>query len=97
MTKKRTSLEDVFRPVQAPPSSAPVTRSTTLPLREEKRRPAVKQQTVYLPLPVHEQLRKVAFEEHAKMHDLLIEGLELVFTKRGLPGISELTRTRVRL
>ena len=96
MTKKRTSLEDVFRPAQAPVSSTPVAQPT-LPLPDDKRRPAVKQQTVYLPLPVHEQLRKVAFEEHAKMHDLLIEGLELVFTKRGLPGISELTRTRVRL
>ena len=96
MNKKRTSLEDVFGPAKAPPSSAPVVQST-MPVREDKRRPAVKQQTVYLPLPVHEQLRKVAFEEHAKMHDLLIEGLELVFTKRGLPGISELTRTRVRL
>ena len=96
MNKKRTSLEDVFGPAKAQPSSAPVVEST-LPVREDKRRPAVKQQTVYLPLPVHEQLRKVAFEEHAKMHDLLIEGLELVFTKRGLPGISELTRTRVRL
>lgn len=96
MNKKRTSLEDVFGPAQAPSASAPVVQST-LPVRADKRRPAVKQQTVYLSLPVHEQLRKVAFEEHVKMHDLLIEGLELVFTKRGLPGISELTRTRVRL
>ena len=94
MNKKRTSLEDVFGPAQAPPASVPVVQPIR-PDRNDKRRPDVKQHTVYLPLPVHEQLRRVAFEEHAKMHDLLIEGLELVFAKRGLPGISELTRTRV--
>lgn len=95
MTKKRTSLEDVFRPAQEPALKVPVVQHPQ-PSGEDKRRPAVKQQTVYLPLPVHEQLRQVAFEEHAKMHDLLIEGLDLVFTKRGLRGISELTRTRVQ-
>jgi len=95
MTKKRTSLEDVFRPVQVATAREPEVQHPQSS-REDKRRPAVKQQTVYLPLPVHEQLRKVAFEEHAKMHDLLIEGLDLVFTKRGLPGIAELTRNRVK-
>ena len=33
------------------------------------RRPRVKQQTAYLPLPVYEQVRRLAFEENAKMHD----------------------------
>jgi hypothetical protein len=53
-------------------------------------RPGVRQQTVYLKIPVHEQLRRLAFEERRKMHDHLIEGLDLVFSKKGLPRFSEL-------
>jgi len=57
---------------------------------ESGNRPGVKQQTAYLKLPIYEQLRRLAFEERAKMHDYLIEGLDLVFLKRGLPGVKEL-------
>ncbi len=51
----------------------------------------MKQQTVYLPIKVHEQLRRLAFDERAKMHDYLLEGLDLVFRARGLRSIAELT------
>lgn len=54
------------------------------------KRPNVKQHTAYLPLSVHEQLRKLAFEENRKIHDYLIEGLNRVFADRGLPNIKEL-------
>jgi hypothetical protein len=44
-----------------------------------------------LPDQVHEQLRRLTFEEKGtKMHDYLMEGLDLVFAKRGLPSIGEL-------
>jgi hypothetical protein len=46
---------------------------------------------VYLPVSVHEQLRRLAFDERAKMHDYLLEGLDLVFRARGLRSIAELT------
>ena len=49
------------------------------------------QQAVYLPPAVHDQLRELAFAERAKMHGLLMEGLDLVFRKRGLKSITELT------
>ena len=52
-------------------------------------------QTAYLPKAVHEQLRQLAFEERLKMHDYLIEGLDLVFAKRGLSSIQELMSTRM--
>lgn len=56
------------------------------------KRPHVKQQTAYLPIDIYEQLRKLAFEERKKMHDYLLEGLDLVFKDRGLPSIQELKR-----
>jgi hypothetical protein len=57
----------------------------------ESRRPNVKQHTAYLPLAVHEQLRKLAFEENRKMHDYLVEGLDRVFADRGLPAVKDLS------
>jgi hypothetical protein len=56
------------------------------------RRAHVKQQTVYLPLPVYEQLRRLAFEERTKMHSLLMEGLDRVFRDRGLSSLADLER-----
>lgn len=84
MSRKRTSLDALLAlPEPAPP-----------PAPAAARRPSVKQQTVYLPLPVYEQLRRLAFEERCRMHQLLMEGLERVFRDRGLPGLAELTRQR---
>jgi hypothetical protein len=86
MSRKRTSLDAILTPA---PAALPV------PAREHPPppatlRPGVKQQTVYLPLPVYEQLRRVAFDERVKMHQLLLEGLDRVFRDRGLPGLDEL-------
>jgi hypothetical protein len=49
------------------------------------------QHSVYIPLAAHEQLRKLPFDERGKMHDYLLEGLDLVFRQKGLPSIAELT------
>lgn len=104
--KKRTSLDSVFgiqelpkpapakeRPEKAKPE--PVTpASVDAPGNErggDAKRPAVKQHTAYLPHPVHEQLRKLAFEENRKMHDYLIEGLDRVFADRGLPAVKDIS------
>jgi hypothetical protein len=91
-SRKRTSLEALLRPVEPPP---PTPRPAgSIPAAAARppaatRRP-VRQQTVYLPVPVHEQLRRLAFEERVKMHALLMEGLDRVFRDRGLPGLGEL-------
>ena len=96
-TKKRTSLEAVFGENTTPaPAIEAATAEDTPPTESTKpagqsRRPRVKQQTAYLPISVYEQLRQLAFEERAKMHDYLMEGLDHVFKVRGLPSIAELT------
>lgn len=87
MAKKRTSLDTLTlqseEPVQAIVEKLPKAAN----LEPEK---TTIKQTAYLPMPVHEQLRRLAFEERAKMHDYLMEGLDLVFARRGLPSINEL-------
>lgn len=104
--RKRTSLEAVFGadelPAAIPPKQNRKARpkapaSDAAPEAEpqerggESRRPNVKQHTAYLALAVHEQLRKLAFEENRKMHDYLIEGLDRVFADRGLPTAADLS------
>ena len=90
MSKKRTSLDSILTRAVGEP--LPTERPTSVAAAEADsgNRPGVRQQTAYLRIPVHEQLRRLAFEERRKMHDYFIEGLDLVFRKRGLPGISEL-------
>lgn len=86
--KKRTSLDALS--LQSGPQA-----EENIQLADDKRprRAKTVQQTAYLPVPVHEQLRRLAFEERSKMHDYIMEGLDLVFQKRGLPSIDELKRT----
>ena len=103
--RKRTSLEAVFATEELPvippkqsrkgrqeiPASDVVPEAELLERRGESKRPMVKQHTAYLALAVHEQLRKLAFEENCKIHDYLIEGLDRVFADRGLPAVKDLS------
>ena len=97
MNKKRTSLDSIFQrapEVEPPPplTPPPEVRGVGKVAEEPTNRPGVKQQTAYLKDPIYEQLRRLAFEERQKMHDYLLEGLDLVFRKRGLPGVEELLK-----
>jgi hypothetical protein len=77
----------------APQPSAPVQRDTpppSAPPRATGKSRKV-QQAVYLAPAVYEQLRRIAFDEHVRMHDVLMEGLSLAFERRGLPTIAELS------
>jgi hypothetical protein len=99
--RKRTSLEAVFAaeelPAMIPSKQSSKARPEAAPEAGpqgrggESKRPMVKQHTAYLALAVHEQLRKLAFEENRKMHDYLIEGLDRVFADRGLPAVADLS------
>jgi hypothetical protein len=53
-------------------------------------RPAVIHSSLYLPAPVYEVLRKIAFDERAKIHDLVMQGIEAVLRKRGYPSVDDL-------
>ncbi|MGJ5813629.1 ribbon-helix-helix domain-containing protein [Paludibaculum fermentans] len=104
--KKRTSLEAVFAaeevPAPKPPTKSATKREAVdaekpmlAAIQPQERaggskRHSVKQHTAYLPLAVHEQLRKLAFEENRKMHDYLMEGLDRVFADRGLPAVKDI-------
>ena len=51
---------------------------------------AVIHSSLYLPAPVYEALRQIAFDERAKIHDLVMQGIEAVLRKRGYPSVDDL-------
>jgi hypothetical protein len=93
-TIKRTSLEDlVSRSVRALLAATPVKPQPAAAPQKPSRREKVKGTqpvSVYPPLAAYEQLRQLAHDERRKMHDYMIEGLDLVFRQKGLPSIAEL-------
>lgn len=90
MAKKRTSLDAILRDnVKAPPAEPPLSAAAPPPARREKVK-GTRQMSVYPPIPAYEQLRQLAHDEHGKMHDYLILGLDLVFRQKGLPSLAEL-------
>ena len=53
-----------------------------------------KQLSVYLEPPVYDQLRDLAYTERTKIHQLMLEALDLLFQKRGALAIGQLNQQR---
>ena len=51
---------------------------------------AIVHTSLYLPEPVYEALRKIAFEERLKIHDVVLEGIDLALRRRGYASIENL-------
>lgn len=51
-----------------------------------------KQLSLYLEEPVYDQIREIAHAERKKMHQLIVEGIDLLLKKKGSPSISELLK-----
>jgi hypothetical protein len=49
-------------------------------------RPGIVHSSLYLPDAVHEALRKAAFDERCKIHDIIMEGIDLALRKRERKG-----------
>ena len=49
-------------------------------------RPGIVHSSLYLPMATHEALREVAFRERIKIHDIVLEGIEMALRKRGRRG-----------
>lgn len=96
--KKRTSLDMLIAPVSEP-KAATVKKSNAKPKKEASETAAAKptedkgdvvKSSMYIPKPVYEQLRNLAFDERKKIHDYVVEGIDRVFADRGLKPIAEL-------
>lgn len=58
-------------------------RSPEAAVPANKTRPGKRQLSVYLPIPVHEHLRRLAFESRRSIHSILMEGLDKVLAEHG--------------
>jgi hypothetical protein len=53
-------------------------------------RPGIVHSSLYLPEAVYEALRETAFKERCKIHDLVLQGIDLALRKRGYPPVEQL-------
>lgn len=83
---RQQSAEIVPISTSAPPAGGTNPRGTL------KQR--AKQLSVYLEPPVHDQLRDIAYTERTKIHQLMLEALDLLFKARGALSIEQLTKER---
>ena len=58
--------------------------------RKQTERPTIVHTSLYVPEPVYEALRKIAFEERLKIHDVVLEGIDLALRQRRYPPIEGL-------
>jgi hypothetical protein len=63
--------------------------SEKAPSRPHERSPTI-HSSLYLPAPVYEALRKIAFDERAKIHGLVMQGIDAVLRKRGYSSVDDL-------
>ena len=75
--------------VQLPTASQPQGSNPRGTLKERS-----KQLSVYLEPSVHDQLRDIAYTERTKIHQLMLESLDLLFKARGALSINQLTQQR---
>ncbi len=64
--------------------------------RKQSGRPSIVHSSLYLPEPVYEALRKIAFEERLKIHDVVLEGIDTALRRRGYPSIESLKAGKKR-
>ena len=69
---------------------SPGARKAPAGLKTDREPSAIVHSSLYLPSPVYEVLRKVAFDERVKIHDLIMEGVEAVLRRRSYPSVESL-------
>jgi hypothetical protein len=76
----------------ARPRHAGATRAS----RKQTERTSIVHTSLYLPEPVYEALRKIAFEERLKIHDIVLEGIDLALRRRRYPSVEDLKAVKKR-
>jgi hypothetical protein len=65
-----------------PPTLRPTASAPPRPV-SRKGRPGIVHTSLYLPEGLYEGLRVAAFKERRKIHDIVLEGIEMALWKRG--------------
>ena len=85
---RRPSVIGQMMPKQAAPEP-----SRGIPAEKVARRDVV-HTSVYIPTPAYEVLRQIAFTRgrKARIHDLMLEGIDAVLKRHGHPPLAELAK-----
>jgi hypothetical protein len=59
-----------------------------------RRRVGPRHMSLYVDVPVQNEIKKLAIEHDCKPHDVLIAALDMLFKKAGRPSVRELTGIR---
>lgn len=70
------------------PAAADSDVATTKPARAK--REGVVHTSIYVPRPVYQKLREIAFTQERKVHDIIMEGIDAALQKYGHPAIGTL-------
>lgn len=87
MTKRPSIIAgmDLAPPAPAQSGKAEIPALQAAPAKPRAPRPDVQHTSVYIPRPAYERLREIAFAERRKIHELLMQGIDLVIAERGHP------------
>jgi hypothetical protein len=71
------------------PAVAPEAQETIA--KPARRKPeGVVHTSIYVPRPVYQKLREIAFTQERKVHDIIMEGIDAALRKYGHPGVAAL-------
>ena len=70
---------------ESPPVAPDAEVSTPKPARAK--REGIVHTSIYVPRPVYQKLREIAFTQERKVHDIIMEGIDAALQKYGHPGI----------
>jgi hypothetical protein len=98
----KLSLKSIVAATAAPA----LQEAKVVPFRSDPAQPAAsprgtlkersKQLSVYLEPAVYDQLRDIAYTERTKIHPLMLEALDLLFSHRGARSIQELEQGAIK-
>ena len=71
-----------------PPAAAELEAPT--PKAGRTKREGIVHTSIYVPRPVYQKLREIAFTQERKVHDIIMEGIDAALQKYGHPAIAAL-------
>lgn len=91
-----SELKIAQKPKTTKPNEKPVNSPSPSSLQKSEKYEVIRHM-LYLPMPVYDQLQGLIYEEQRgqskrrKTHDYLLDAIDLLFKKKGLKSIGELT------
>lgn len=87
-TKKKTAGLDALKNISKDNIEDPILPLDSPPTKQSNKKPF----PLHLPLEVHDALREMSFYQRKSMTKLVLDGIDLLFEKNGLPSIKEMIK-----